>query len=105
MDTHASGHFRYEIVPAGSWFATPGTTSVQAVDVARPHFIPTTEAACRMVEEDGPRRRYTVYTKGVVLVDGVHVPAYRFAENLGTEKIGLILWALNSVMREILDED
>jgi hypothetical protein len=75
-----SNHFRYEVMPAGRWSRLTGTTARGGSNEPRPHLIPTSDMARKLVEIDttGFFGRTRLCPGEITLGDGSKTLGYRF---------------------------
>jgi hypothetical protein len=87
-----STHFKLDTIPAGRWSRLEGTTPAGGSDKARPHLVPKTEIARRLVSIDaGGFIGTTGLCPGeVTLDDGSKIPAYRFINLTEAEAMRLM---------------
>lgn len=77
-----SEHFQYQIIPAGRWSRLEGTTARGGTDEPRPHLVPKTDMARKLVAIDaGGFIGSTGLCPGNVILDGgEEITAYRFID-------------------------
>jgi hypothetical protein len=75
-------HFKFEIVPAERWSRLIGTMPAGKSNEPRPHLIPVSEIAQRLVKIDalGLIGRTGLCPGTVILEDGSTTTAYRFID-------------------------